>query len=178
MNTWITLASIVAAGLSAALLVSLVRMWRGSRESAEGPAADFGADFSMERYQVMERLLSSRDLEFLASQPGYRPEMAANWKRQSMQVFRKYLEELTRDFHSLHAQARRMVAASHAESPELAAMLVRQNVAFFRARLLLEGRLLLFRLGASNVDVAPIVELVKSMQVDLSQLIPEPDAAL
>jgi hypothetical protein len=166
-------ASIAALGVSAGLIVSLTRMWRGSSDSSHSTDTPTHAGFSPERYRVMERLFSSRDLEFLSAQPGYTPEMAANWKRESINVFRIYLDELTADFHSLHAAARQMVAASHAESPELAALLVRQSVAFFQARLLLEWRVLLFRLGASQVDVASIVDLVKSMQVDLSRLVPE-----
>lgn len=178
MNPWILFASIATVGLSAGLVVSLARMWRGSRDSSHMPDADLSVGFSAERYLVMERLFSTRDVEFLAAQPDHKPEAAANWKRESMHVFRIYLDELTHDFHSLHAEARRMVAASHTASPELAAVLVRQNVAFFQARVLLEWRLLLFRLGASQIDVASIVDLVKAMQVDLNRLVPAAAATL
>jgi hypothetical protein len=175
LNPWITFASIAGIALSAGLVVSLARMWRGTRPS--GPPSGDLAGFSAERYQVMERLLSLRDLQFLASQPGYKPEMHAQWKHESLRVFRLYLNELTLDFHALHAEARRMVVESRTASPEFAAILLRQNVAFFQARLQLEWRLRLFQLGASNVEVASILNLVKSMQLDLSRIVPQTTTA-
>lgn len=171
MNLWITFAAIVAVGLATGIAVSFARFSRAGLDNAELPDSD--DSFSLDRYKVMERLLSSSDLDFLASQPGFKPEMAAGWKRESLDVFRVYLRELTRDFHALHARARKMVAESGSDSPELAATLVKQNITFFQARLTLEWRLLLFRFGAPSVDVSTIVDLVTAMQVDLSRMIPE-----
>ncbi len=176
MNLWITFAAIVAAGLATGMGVCILRFLRGHEDSADLPELDTGG--SLERYKVMERLLSSSDLDFLASQPGFKPEMAAKWKRESLCVFRIYLRELTRDFHSLHARARKMVADSGSHSPELAATLVRQRVTFLQARMILEWHLLLFRFGAPRVDVGAILDLVTAMQVDLSRVAPDPAGTL
>jgi hypothetical protein len=163
----------ITTGSVVGLAVAVTRMWFGSREhgaveqSRGGPA---DPDLSFARYQVMERLLSPRDLQFLASLPG---KPARNWKRESLRIFRVYLDELTNDFQALHGHARRMVAESHTESPELAAALVRQQVVFFRARLALEVRLLLFALGWGSVEVAPLLQMVEAMRLDLGRLVPE-----
>jgi hypothetical protein len=184
MNPWVTLAWLITIGSVVGFAVAVARMWFGSREAAElerGSLHQNGEvpqdlDLSFDRYQVMERLLSPRDLQFLASQTGT-PAHVGNWKRESLRIFRLYLNELTSDFHALHSHARRLVAESHSESPELAAALVRQQAAFFRARLGLEARLMLFSLGVGRVDVAPLLHMVETMRLDLGRLVPEAEPA-
>ena len=125
----------------------------------------------------MERLLSSRDLQFLASQSG-KPADIGKWKRESLSIFRTYLGELSKDFQALHGYARRMVAESHVESPDLAATLVRQQATFYRTRVALEFRLILFALGIGSVDVAPLLQMVEAMRLDLGRLVPEAEPSL
>lgn len=174
MNPWIVLAWVVTAGSVAGLAAMLGWMWLGSRKSEENDQGDVRPGFSLARYQVMDRLLSARDLQFLSAQPGLTAKRAARWKRDSLRVFRLYLSELTRDFQALHAEARRMVAESHSPSPELASTLVRQQVAFWRARMILQARLGMFTLGIGTVDVAPLLQMVDAMRMDLRRLVPEP----
>jgi hypothetical protein len=158
------------AGLAGALI--WMRKAPGGRRRESGANAPHGGSF--ERYEVMERLLSSREMEFLASQPGLpesvKQERLGAWKRESLTIFRLYLGELTQDFKALHAQARRLVAESRMEVPDLASVLVRQQVAFFRARMGLEYRLVLFSMGIGSVDVAPLLQMVEAMRLDLNQL--------
>ena len=52
------------------------------------------AEFSLERYQPMGRLLGDEDLLFLKSQPGYRSELGSRWERERRRIFRLYLTEL------------------------------------------------------------------------------------
>jgi hypothetical protein len=177
MNPWIILAWIVTAGAGAVFTAALVWIWLGFRNSAGNSHGDVRPGFSLARYQVMDRLLSARDLQFLATQPGFTPGKRARWKRDSLRLFRRYLRDLTRDFQALHAEARRLVAESHSESPELASTLVRQQFAFWRARLVLEGRLLLFEFGIGEVNVTPLLAMIEAMRVDLRRLAPEPGIA-
>ena len=178
MNPWIVLAWIVTAGSVAGLAAALGWMWFSSRKSAENDGEEARRGFSPERYQVMNRLLSERDVEFLAAQPGFTASRRARWKRDSLRIFRLYLNALTRDFQTLHADARRMVAESHSESPELASTLVRQQVAFWQARVNLEARLLMFALGGIGaVDVAPLLQLIDTMRMDLRRLVPQAGSA-
>jgi len=118
----------------------------------------------------MEGLLSERDFRFLASQPGYRPEIGNRWKRERRRIVRLYLRELKQDFARLHAEARVMVAQSQGESPELVRLLLRQQVLFWFTMAGLEVRLALSRAGMGHVDPAPLVALVESMRVDLLSL--------
>ena len=117
----------------------------------------------------MERLLAEEDLLFLESQPGYRPEMGARWKSQRQRVFRLYLTELKQDFRLLHTQARALTAHSDADSADLVGVLIRQQLTFLRAITGVEFRFALQRIGVGRVDIAPLVELMEAMRLDLAQ---------
>ena len=123
----------------------------------------------MDRYQPMERLLAEEDLAFLKSQPGYRAEMGARWKRERRRIFRLYLAELKADFRRLHAQARELVAASGADSAPLMEVLMKQQFTFMIATTALEFRLALQWIGIGKVDITPLIQMVEAMRVDLSQ---------
>jgi hypothetical protein len=116
----------------------------------------------------MERLLGDEDLLFLQSQPGYRPSMGAELRRQRRRIFRLYLSDLKRDFHHLHAQARAMVAEGDAAAGDLVQVLMRQQVAFVRATTILEIRLALSAVGIGTVDVRPLLAMVDAMRQDLA----------
>lgn len=164
--------SVVTAGLmtggSGVLLLAmllLVRLrayrivWQGEESEDEG--------FSLARYQPMTRLLEEDDFVFLASQPGYRPEIGAKLRRERRRIFRMYLRELAGDFHRLHAEARRMVAESHAENAELVSLLIRQQVTFWRAMAGVELRLAMEWTGLPGIDVRGLVEDIELMRLDL-----------
>ena len=117
----------------------------------------------------MARLLADDDLLFLQAQPGYRAEMGVRWKRERRRIFRLYLHELKSDFRRLHEQAREMVAQSGADSADLVAVLLKQQTTFWRAAVALETRLALESMGIGKVDVAPLMQLIEQMRVDLAQ---------
>jgi ketosteroid isomerase-like protein len=172
------MAWVVAAGTATGLVAALLWMWLEARGASDPGRFRAAEHFSFERYAVMERLFSAEDLEYLRTQPGATPELAAKWRRESVAVFRAYLAELTRDFHALHAHARHMVAGSRSDSAELAATLVRQQGEFLRARVALEVRLVLFQFGIGKVDAAPLLALLGAMQSDLGRLVPEAAASV
>src|SRR5579862_7271657 len=117
MTGWIVIAGVITGGailLLLAILITLrVRTYRQDREE------DDTGEFTLARYQPMERLLAEEDFLFLASQPGYTPEIGAKLRRERRRIFRLYLRELAHDFLHLHAEARRMVADSKAEHADL-----------------------------------------------------------
>jgi hypothetical protein len=125
--------------------------------------------FSLDRYQPMGRLMAEEDLVFLKSQPGYRAEMGARWKRERRRIFRLYLAELKADFRRLHAHARKLVAASGADSSDLVEVLMKQQMTFLMATTALEFRLALQWMGIGRVDITPLIELVEAMRLDLAQ---------
>jgi hypothetical protein len=170
MTGWMAVGWVVTAGSVAVLLALIAWIWsqrRGKR--AIGGFGEF-IGFSVSRYQPMEFLLSEEDFAFLASQPGYEPELGARWKRERRRIFRLYLDELKRDFQRLHAEARVMAANADAESAELVGILMRQQVTFWRAMAGLEVRLALRAAGIGKVNVRPLLELLEAMRADLARV--------
>jgi hypothetical protein len=168
MTVWAAAGWVVTDGSILVLSAAIAWIWSQRRGKQAG---DFGQSggFPISRYQPMEHLLSGEDFAFLASQPGYRPEIGARWKRERRRIFRLYLDELKRDFRRLHAEARLMAASAGAESAELVGILMRQQVAFWRAMAVLEVRLALRAAGIGKVDVRPLMELLEAMRVDLAR---------
>jgi hypothetical protein len=164
----LVLAWVVTVGSLTGLLWALTRMLL-RRRSAATLDSDETDDFSLDRYQPMGRLMAEEDLVFLKSQPGYRAEMGARWKRERRRIFRLYLAELKADFRGLHAHARKLVAASGADSAGLVEVLMKQHFTFMMATTTLEVRLALQWIGGGRVDITPLIELVEAMRVDLAQ---------
>ena len=162
------LAWVVTVGSLTLALWVLTRMIL-RRRSAAARASDESGGFSLDRYQSMGRLLAEEDLIFLKSQPGYRAEIGARWKRERRRIFRLYLAELKADFRKLHAQARELVAGSEADSAALVEVLMKQQFAFAMATTALEFRLALQWIGIGRVDIRPLVELIETMRIDLAQ---------
>ena len=168
MTIWALLSWAVLAALLV-ILAAGVSWVMGNRRVSAGNAMDDGSwEFSPENYRGMEGLFAEEDLACLASQPGYRAELGARWKRERYHLFRLYLTELKLDFRRLHARARAMMAHSDAAHADLVGVLMRQEAAFLWALAGVEFRLLLHRTGWGKVDITPLVELMESMRVDLA----------
>ena len=168
MTFWVAAGWIVTVGSIVVLAAASAWFWWQHRRKRAGDSGE-SSGFSIARYQPMEYLLSGEDFAFLASQPGYEPEIGARWKRERRRIFSLYLDELKRDFQRLHAEARAMAANADAESADLVGILMRQQIAFWRALAGLEVRLALRAVGIGKVDVRPLMELLEAMRVDLAR---------
>jgi hypothetical protein len=172
MTPWTVAAWIVTVGCAASLVaICAWLMFRRDSAAADINLQESGA-FSLERYRPMEVLLSESDFLFLKSEPGFTPKIGAEWKRGRRRLFRAYLTELKRDFGRLHMQARAMVTESEAAAADLVPVLMKQQIAFYRAVAFLEVRLAFQAAGIGHVDVRPLMELIESMQVDLAEFAP------
>ena len=86
--------------------------WRlASRFDAQQCTAEWLDSFSVKSYAPMERLLEKSDWAFLASQPGYRPEIGKRLMSQRRKIFRAYLRLLVRDFNQLIGIGKLMVVS-------------------------------------------------------------------
>ena len=169
MTIGLVLAWVVTFGSLAGLIWVLTRMALRRRHVTSSWQDEDSGEFSLDRYQPMARLLAEDDLLFLKSHPGYRPAMGARWQRERRRIFRQYLRELKSDFYRLHAQARRLVAHSGADSADLMEVLMKQQMTFFWATTALEFHLALQRVGLGKADIAPLLELLGAMRADLAQ---------
>ncbi len=165
----LVLAWVVTVGSLTGLIWVLTQMVLRRRRGAATLDSDEPADFSLDRYQPMGRLMAEEDLGFLKSQPGYRAEIGERWKRERRRIFRLYLAELKADFRRLHTHARELVADSGEDSAALVEVLMKQQFTFLMATTALEFRLALQGIGVGHVDITPLIELLEAMRVDLAQ---------
>jgi hypothetical protein len=160
--------------VGAVIVSSLAMFWLTMRlrayRAAERGSSSGTPEFSITRYQPLNRLLGDEDFLFLAAQPGYRPEIGKKFRRERRRVFRLYLNELAGDFRCLHARARAMVAESQEQHVELVGLLLRQQLRFWRAMAAIELRLTMHQLGVGKVDVRTLVDAFESMRLDLVRI--------
>jgi len=134
--------------------------------------AEWIEELSIERYRPMMRLLDGADLEFLRSQPGFTPRMANKLRVQRCQIFRGYLRCLNADFQMVCAAIKVLMLQSRQDRPDLAGLLVQQQMRFACGMGLAYSRLFLYRWGVCGVDVTGLVKIFDSMRLELRSLVP------
>ena len=132
--------------------------------------------FSVERYAPMQRLLDKSDLRFLESQPGYHAEIGRRLMIERRKMFRDYLRMMIRDFNQLIGIGKLMLVYARQERPELAENLWRQQLSFYTAVFVVQCKLTLLPLGSCSIDVAPLVDALRSLGDEVHVLVPHPAA--
>jgi hypothetical protein len=169
---------IVVAGITALscaaiafLLVLLLRQL--ATPGAVLPAtAEWIDELSVERYRPMLRLLDTEDLKFMRSQPGYSPATAAQIRRQRCQIFRGYLRTLSSDFNRVCMAVKVLMIQSQHDRPDLAAVLLRNQMMFAAGMLFVRFRVSLYQWGVAGVEVASLVKIFDTMRLELRSLVP------
>ena len=161
-------------GLAIALVVVIftavfVALFRrlASRLDAEECTTEWLDNFSTSDYAPMRRLFDEKDFEFLASQPGYRPEIARQLRAERRDVLAGYLQLLTRDFNQLHAIARMMMVYSAEDRPDFGEALRWQRITFYYAVTAVRFRLVLMPWGWTAPDVRKLIQPIESMRLHL-----------
>ncbi len=135
-------------------------------------------DLSVNSYRPMMRLLDERDFEFLRSQPGYTPRMAAKLRTQRRQIFRGYVRRLESDFQRVSMAVKVLMLQAHNDRPDLAATLLRRQMAFAGAIMTVNARVFLYRWGLGAVDVSSLVDAFDALRVELKVLAPSAAGAM
>lgn len=145
--------------------------WRlASRFDAQDCTAEWLDSFSVDSYAPMERLLAKADLAFLASQPGYRPEIGKRLMSERREIFRTYLRLLVRDFNQLIGIGKLMVVYSHQDQQEFDRSLRRQQVRFYTRVCTLQVQLALYPLGWTTVDARGVLAAMGALRENVQQL--------
>ena len=98
MSIYALVAGVIAIAASFALLIRL----KIAQQDANVDLAAWLELFSLDVYAPLDHLLcDERDFAFLAAQPGYRPEIARQLRREHRAIAREYLHSLTADFRRL-----------------------------------------------------------------------------
>jgi hypothetical protein len=143
-----------------------------NREARLPVTAEWIAELSAERYRPMLKLLDSREVDFLRSQPGYTRAMGRKLRAQRCQVFRGYLRSLETDFYRTCAALKLVLVRSGHDRQDLASAIIRAQTNFAAGVFLMRMRMVLYRIGLASVDVRPLVQLFDGMQLELRALVP------
>jgi hypothetical protein len=139
--------------------------WRlASRFDARRCTAEWLDSFSLESYAPMGRLLEKHDIEFLALQPGYNPEIAKRLMAERRKIFATYLGNLIRDFNQLVRIGKLMIVYSSQDRQEFARSLWRQQLRFYSSVCAVRLQLALYPLGWTQTDAHPLVAAVTAMR--------------
>jgi hypothetical protein len=157
--------------LSSIVLVLLVRS-ASTVDLSLHVTVDWLNGLSIESYLPMSRLLNEQDLWFLKSQPGYTPEIARRVRSVRCRIFVTYLNRLEADFQRVTLALKILILQSRCDRPELASLLVRQQISFAVGMLLVRTRLCLYRWGLGSVDVTGVLRIFDIMQLELRTLVP------
>lgn len=161
------LGSVLAVTLITIVFVMLfVRL--ASRVDVDCTAEEWLETFSAERYAPMQRLLERGDFEYLAAQPGFRPEIGRRLLRERKAVFSEYLSLLVRDFNQLVRISKLTLVYAPEDQPEFARALWREQVRFYGAVSMLRCRLALFPLGVRGSEVGRLVETLATVRRQLT----------
>ena len=128
-----------------------------ARLEAGDCSPDWLENFSLESYAPMERLLERSDIDFLASQDGYRPQIGRRLMAERRRIFAAYLTELVRDFNQLVKIGKLMIVYSAQDPREFANRLWRQQVRFYAEVCSVRLQLALYPLGWNVVDAHRLV---------------------
>ncbi len=162
-----------AAGtLSLAALILLFRkvLFPGT---ATGIDAGWLAEFSVDTYRPMTRLLREEDYSFLESQPGYSPDLARDLRKKRRKILSAYLRNLGRDFERLHRAARILALYAPADNSNLVWALMAQSFAFWTAMIEIRLRLLI---PAVPVNVGELLRRTDWLRGQVGGYLPEASA--
>jgi len=136
-------------------------------------------DLSMDQYRPMMRLLDSGELAYLKTMPGFQPQMAFRLRQQRCRIFRTYLTCLDTDFQRICYAIKVRMLQSNCDRPDLAAVLLRSQIAFGWGVLTVQLRVALYGWGIGKVNVRALLRQFDVMRLELGNLIPasSPSAA-
>jgi hypothetical protein len=132
-----------------------------SRFDGQACSPDWLDGFSLENYVPMERLLDASDFEFLAAQPGYRPEIGKRLLAARRKTFCEYLRLLIGDFNQLHSLAKLMLVHAVEDRSEFASALWRQQITFYFAVCVVRCKVALYPWGWTAVDVPQLLHALE-----------------
>jgi hypothetical protein len=160
-------------GLLAGLGSTIALILRQISTKGQLPAtAEWIEELSVDRYRPMLRLLDKSDLDFLKSQPGFNPNMAARLRKHRCQIFAGYLKCLDADFKRTCSALKLLMIQSHYDRRDLASDLIRAQMKFALGIVIVRFRVTLYRFGLAGVDVRGLVKLFDGLRVELRTVVP------
>ena len=162
---------LIGAGLAALLAAAIVLLLRTFFTTCILSAASLdGMDLSWRDYPV-SRLLDPADFEYLRRR-GVSEAKVKKLRAERRHIFRLCLRSLAADFNRAQRDLKIILVQSKEDRPDLAALLAKQRVVFWRNVLRAEGWLVLHACGVDRVPVVDLLQPLQIMQAQLRQLAP------
>jgi hypothetical protein len=158
MNTTLLAAAVIAVAISVAVLV----LFQLKRRTNLPAAGDWYGDFDVSRYRPMQRLLAEDDTLYLHTAGLSRHDLK-QFQKQRRRLFERYLRNLEGDFARLHSSARSLLLDAPEDRPELAAAIIRQQLAFQRTVWMIRLRLHVPGFSGAAAQVGRLLELAENM---------------
>jgi len=121
-----------------------------------------GVPFSPERYKVMERLLDEHDCNLFFQRTQNRL-MERQFRQRRIRIFREYLHCLSADFRRVCKSVKLLMVGAHVDRPDLARVLMKQQLAFAAGMASVEYRLFLYRHDWGGVDARRLAQSVRAL---------------
>ena len=120
----------------------------------------------------MLRLLGSRDMEFVRSQPGFTPAMEHKLRADRCAIFRGYLRSLDLDFSRVCSALKLVMVQSQIDRPDLASAILTAQFTFACKMIDLRFHLALNGWNLGSVDVTGLVGIFDGMLLELRTFVP------
>ncbi len=129
-------------------------------------------ELSTDKYRNMLRLLNRRDLELLRSRPDYSPQMAAEFRKERSQIFKKCLASMSVDFERICTAIRVLMLNAKNDRPDLASTLLQSQIMFTVAMANLRIRVFFYTLGWCEGDGSEVFRIFDAMRIELRNFVP------
>ncbi|MEK7405860.1 MAG: hypothetical protein AAB225_12190 [Acidobacteriota bacterium] len=123
-----------------------------------------------QQYRPMERFFPAADYEFLAVQPGFRPEIAEGVLAERRRQMRPYFRSLGRDFENLRAVGKLLLRSRSGGRHGPVFALWKQRLRFWYILAAADGGLLSETSGLRAEDVRRLAEPVETIMGQLGSL--------
>ena len=117
----------------------------------------------------MGRLLDPADFEYLRKR-GVSEVNINKLRVERRKIYRLCLRSLAQDFNHVYRSANLMLIQSHVDRPELAGVLAKQKLTFYRNIVHVEFRLTLHACGIERMPTIDLLQPLEAMQQQMRQL--------
>jgi len=142
------------------MVLALMLLFRklSSSGSSLPLTADWIEELSIDCYRPMLRLLDGEDL-------------TDEVRMDRCQLFRDHLRHLTEDFGRVCTALKVVMLQSGLDRPDLASILIHQQMMYTCGLLVVYSRLFLYRWGICTVDVTSLLKIFDGMRLELQSML-------